>query len=33
VVITHDPGVAAHARRTVAISDGVLSERTGAGRG
>jgi putative ABC transport system ATP-binding protein len=27
VVITHDPGVAAHARRTIAISDGVLSER------
>jgi putative ABC transport system ATP-binding protein len=31
VVITHDPGVAAHAGRTVAISDGTLSERTGAG--
>ena len=31
VVITHDPGVAAHAGRTVAISDGILSERTGAG--
>jgi putative ABC transport system ATP-binding protein len=31
VVITHDPGVAAHAGRTIAISDGVLSERTGAG--
>jgi len=30
VVITHDPQVAAHARRTIAISDGVLSERTGA---
>lgn len=30
VVITHDPGVAAHARRTIAISDGVLSERIGA---
>ena len=28
VVITHDTGVAAHAGRTVAISDGVLSERT-----
>jgi putative ABC transport system ATP-binding protein len=27
VVITHDPTVAAHARRTIAISDGVLSER------
>jgi putative ABC transport system ATP-binding protein len=26
VVITHDPGVAAHARRQVTISDGVLSE-------
>jgi putative ABC transport system ATP-binding protein len=33
VVITHDPAVAAHVRRTIAISDGVLSERTGAGRG
>jgi putative ABC transport system ATP-binding protein len=33
VVITHDPGVAAHARRTIAISDGVLTERTGAGHG
>jgi putative ABC transport system ATP-binding protein len=33
VIITHDPNVAAHARRTVAISDGVLSERTGAGHG
>ncbi len=32
VVITHDPTVAAHARRTIAISDGVLSERIGAGR-
>jgi len=31
VVITHDPGVAAHAGRTVAIGDGILSERTGAG--
>ena len=31
VIITHDPGVAAHARRTVAISDGVLSEVVGAG--
>jgi len=31
VVITHDPRVAAHAARTVAISDGVLAERTGAG--
>ena len=31
VIITHDPGVAAHARRTVAISDGIVSERTGAG--
>jgi putative ABC transport system ATP-binding protein len=30
VVITHDPKVAAHARRTIAITDGVLSERTGA---
>jgi putative ABC transport system ATP-binding protein len=27
VVITHDPQVAAHAARTIAISDGVLSER------
>jgi putative ABC transport system ATP-binding protein len=33
VVITHDPAVAAHTRRTVAISDGVLTEQTGAGRG
>jgi putative ABC transport system ATP-binding protein len=31
VVITHDAAVAAHAGRTVAISDGILSERTGAG--
>jgi putative ABC transport system ATP-binding protein len=31
VVITHDPGVAAHARRRVAISDGVLTERIEAG--
>jgi putative ABC transport system ATP-binding protein len=30
VVITHDPVVAGHATRSVAISDGVLSERTGA---
>jgi putative ABC transport system ATP-binding protein len=30
VIITHDPGVAAHAGRTVAISDGTLSERAGA---
>jgi putative ABC transport system ATP-binding protein len=30
VVITHDAGVAAHARRSAAISDGVLSERAGA---
>ena len=27
VVITHDRGVAAHAGRTIAISDGVLTER------
>src|ERR1700693_4046475 len=27
VVITHDTGVAAHAGRTIAISDGALSER------
>jgi putative ABC transport system ATP-binding protein len=33
VVITHDPLVAGHARRTISISDGVLTERTGAGRG
>jgi putative ABC transport system ATP-binding protein len=33
VVITHDAVVAAHARRTIAISDGVLTERTGADRG
>jgi putative ABC transport system ATP-binding protein len=31
VVITHDPAVAAHARRTVTISDGMVSERTEAG--
>jgi putative ABC transport system ATP-binding protein len=31
VVITHDASVASHARRTIAISDGVLSERIGAG--
>ena len=31
VVITHDPAVATHARRTIAISDGVLSERIAAG--
>jgi putative ABC transport system ATP-binding protein len=29
VVITHDAGVAAHAGRSVAISDGILSERIG----
>jgi putative ABC transport system ATP-binding protein len=33
VVITHDPVVAGHARRTIAISDGMLTELTGAGRG
>ena len=33
VVITHDQAAAAHAGRLVAISDGVLSERAGAGRG
>ena len=31
VVITHDAGVAAHAGRTIAISDGMLSERASAG--
>jgi ABC-type lipoprotein export system ATPase subunit len=31
VVITHDPAVAAHARRAIAISDGTLSERMTAG--
>jgi len=31
VVITHDAAVAAHAGRTVAISDGVLSEHHGTG--
>ena len=31
VVITHDPGVAAHASRMITISDGVLSERIEAG--
>jgi putative ABC transport system ATP-binding protein len=33
VVITHDPGVAAHATRVIEISDGVLAEKTGTGRG
>jgi len=33
VIITHDAGVAAHAGRTVAISDGVLSEPIGTGHG
>jgi putative ABC transport system ATP-binding protein len=33
VVISHDPAVAAHARRMIAISDGVLSERIGASHG
>jgi len=31
VIITHDAGVAAHTSRTVTISDGRLSERTGTG--
>jgi len=31
VIITHDATVAAHAGRTVAISDGILSERIGTG--
>ena len=31
VVITHDPAVATHARRAIAISDGALSERITAG--
>jgi putative ABC transport system ATP-binding protein len=31
VVITHDPAVADHADRVITISDGILSERTGAG--
>jgi len=31
VVITHDPNVAAHARRAVTLADGVLSERIEAG--
>jgi putative ABC transport system ATP-binding protein len=31
VIITHDAGVAGHASRTVAISDGTLSERIGTG--
>jgi putative ABC transport system ATP-binding protein len=30
VVITHDAAVASHARGTIAISDGIISERTGA---
>jgi putative ABC transport system ATP-binding protein len=33
VIITHDPNVAAHATRAVAISDGILSEQIGTGRG
>jgi len=33
VVITHDTKVAAHATRTVAISDGILSEQAGTGHG
>jgi putative ABC transport system ATP-binding protein len=33
VIITHDAAVAAHAGRTVTISDGVLSERIGTGHG
>ena len=33
VIITHDAGVAGHASRTVTISDGILSERTGTGHG
>jgi putative ABC transport system ATP-binding protein len=33
VVITHDAKVAAHAGRSVAISDGLLSERSGVGHG
>jgi putative ABC transport system ATP-binding protein len=32
VVITHDPAAAAHARRTIAISDGILLEPPGTGR-
>jgi putative ABC transport system ATP-binding protein len=31
VMITHDAGVAAHGSRTIAISDGLISERTEAG--
>ena len=33
VVITHDAGVAAHAGRSIAISDGLLSERIEVGHG
>ena len=33
VIITHDANVAAHAGRTVAISDGILSEHIGTGHG
>jgi putative ABC transport system ATP-binding protein len=33
VVITHDAGVAAHASRTIDISDGILSERIEASHG
>jgi putative ABC transport system ATP-binding protein len=32
VVITHDPAVASHASRTVAISDGLLTEQSWASR-
>jgi putative ABC transport system ATP-binding protein len=31
VIITHDASVAAHAGRTIAISDGILSEQVGTG--
>jgi putative ABC transport system ATP-binding protein len=33
LVITHDPAVADHGERTVAIRDGVLTEQPGRGRG
>jgi putative ABC transport system ATP-binding protein len=33
VIITHDSAVAAHAHRAITISDGVLAEPTGTGRG
>jgi ABC-type lipoprotein export system ATPase subunit len=33
ILVTHDPGVAGHARRTIHISDGVIVEGNGAAAG